>query len=122
MVYAIVTANDVGWMSLAYTSVLTAAVSNARKEERISVRAREYKLPNWLCACLAVMVGLASGQTQELQSIGVGYVNVLNGSFHMEFIGAAPVSAAAVVLSLVSIRRSSLTPPQPQKKVSTMDQ
>jgi hypothetical protein len=58
------------------------------------------------------MVGLASGQTEALQSIGVGHVNALNGGFHLAFIGAALISAAAVVLALVSIRRS---PPPSQQ-------
>ena len=55
---------------------------------------------------LAIMVGLASGQTESLQSIGRGQVDALNGGFHLAFIGAAVISAAAVVLSVVSIRRS----------------
>lgn len=51
------------------------------------------------------MVGLASGQTEILQNIGVEHLIALNDGFHLAFIGAALVSAAAVILSLISIKR-----------------
>ena len=106
-------------MSLAYIPVLTAAVSNARKEETglaSGLVNTSYQIGSALG--LAVMVGLASGQTELLQSIGVGHVNALNGGFHLAFVGAALISAAAVVLSVVSIRRSSLSS-QIQENFST---
>jgi sugar phosphate permease len=94
--------------------VLTAAVSNVRKEETglaSGLVNTSYQIGSALG--LAVMVDLASGQTELLQSIGVGYVNALNDGFHLAFIGAALISAAVVVLSVVSIRRS---PPPPQQQ------
>jgi MFS family permease len=107
-------------MSLAYIPVLTAAVSNARKEETglaSGLVNTSYQIGSALG--LAIMVGLASGQTELLQSIGIGQVNALNGGFHAAFIGAALVSAAAAVLSVVSIRTSSALPSQLQKNTST---
>ena len=95
-------------MSLAYIPVLTSAISNAGKEETglaSGLVNTSYQIGSALDP--AIMVGLASGQTEALQSIGVGYVNALNGGFHLAFIGAGLISAAAVVLSMVSIRRSS---------------
>ena len=102
-------------MSLAYIPVLTAAVSNARKEDTglaSGLVNTSYQIGSALG--LAIMVGLASGQTEALQSIGVGYVNALNSGFHLAFIGAALVSAVAVIISLVSIKRP-LPPSQLQK-------
>jgi hypothetical protein len=100
-------------MSLAYIPVLTAAVSNARNEETglaSGLVNTSYQIGSALG--LAIMVGLASGQTELLRSIGVGQVHSLNGGFHLAFIGTALISAAAVVLSVVSIRRS---PPPSQQ-------
>jgi predicted MFS family arabinose efflux permease len=71
-------------MSLAYIPVLTAAVSNARKEETglaSGLVNTSYQIGSALG--LAIMVGLASGQTEALQSIGVGHLNALNGGFHL---------------------------------------
>jgi EmrB/QacA subfamily drug resistance transporter len=101
-------------MSLSYIPVLTAAISNARKEETglaSGLVNTSYQIGSALG--LAIMVGLASGQTETLQNIGVGQVNALNGGFQLAFIGAALVSAAAVILSVVSIRRS---PPAPSQR------
>jgi MFS family permease len=106
-------------MSLAYIPVLTAAVSNARKEETglaSGLVNTGYQIGSALG--LAIMVGLASSQTETLQSIGVGHVNALNGGFHVAFIGAALVSAAAVILSVMLIRRSA-PPSQLQGNAST---
>ncbi len=106
-------------MSLAYIPVLTAAVSNARKEETglaSGLVNTGYQIGSALG--LAILVGLASSQTETLQSIGVGHVNALNGGFHVAFIGAALVSAAAVILSVMLIRRSA-PPSQLQGNAST---
>ena len=95
-------------MSLAYIPVLTAAVSNARKEETglaSGLVNTTYQIGSALG--LAIMVGLASGHTEALQSIGVGHANALNGGFHVAFIGAALITAAAVIISLISIRSTS---------------
>src|SRR5919202_58727 len=95
-------------MSLAYIPVLTAAVSNARKEETglaSGLVNTSYQIGSALG--LAIMVGLASSQTEALQNIGVGDVNALNGGFHVAFIGAALITAAAVIISLISIRSTS---------------
>src|ERR671933_49255 len=95
-------------MSLAYIPVLTAAVSNVRKEETglaSGLVNTSYQIGSALG--LAIMVGLASSQTEALQNIGVGDVNALNGGFHVAFIGAALITAAAVIISLISIRSTS---------------
>src|ERR671933_88940 len=95
-------------MSLAYIPVLTAAVSNVRKEETglaSGLVNTSYQIGSALG--LAVMVDLASGHTEALQSIGVGHANALNGGFHVAFIGAALITAAAVIISLISIRSTS---------------
>ena len=59
-------------MPLAYIPVLTAAVSNARKEETgltSGLVNTSYQIGSALG--LAIMVGLASGQTEALQNIEV---------------------------------------------------
>jgi MFS family permease len=105
-------------MSLAYIPVLTSAISNARKEETglaSGLVNTSYQIGSALG--LAIMVGLASTQTEMLQSIGVAHVPALNGGFHLAFIGAGLIPAVAVVLSIVSIRRSSKPLSQQQENL-----
>ena len=94
-------------MSLAYIPVLTAAVSNIRKEESglgSGLVNTSYQIGSALG--LAIMVAIASGHTETLQNIGIEQIAALNRGFHLAFIGAMVVSIIAAVLILVSIKKT----------------
>lgn len=93
-------------MSLAYIPVLTAAVSNIRKEESglgSGLVNTSYQIGSALG--LAIMVAISSGHTETLQNIGIEQIAALNRGFHLAFIGATVVSIIAAVLILVSIKK-----------------
>lgn len=103
-------------MSLAYIPVLTAAVSNIRKEESglgSGLVNTSYQIGSALG--LAIMVAISSGHTETLQNIGIEQIAALNRGFHLAFIGATVVSIIAAVLILVSIKKIQ----QPEKLSST---
>ena len=93
-------------MSLAYIPVLTAAVSNIRKEESglgSGLVNTSYQIGSALG--LAIMVAISSGHTETLQNIGIEQIAALNRGFHLAFIGATVVSIIAAVLILISIKK-----------------
>ena len=93
-------------MSLAYIPVLTAAVSNIRKEESglgSGLVNTSYQIGSALG--LAIMVAISSGHTETLQNIGIEQIAALNRGFHLAFIGATVVSIIAAILILVSIKK-----------------
>jgi EmrB/QacA subfamily drug resistance transporter len=93
-------------MSLAYIPVLTAAVSNIRKEESglgSGLVNTSYQIGSALG--LAIMVAISSGHTETLQNIGIEQIAALNSGFHLAFIGATVVSIIAAVLIIVSIKK-----------------
>jgi EmrB/QacA subfamily drug resistance transporter len=93
-------------MSLAYIPVLTAAVSNIRKEESglgSGLVNTSYQIGS--AVGLAIMVAIASGHTETLQNIGIEQMDALNSGFHLAFIGATVVSIIAAILILVSIKK-----------------
>jgi len=103
-------------MSLAYIPVLTAAVSNIRKEDSglgSGLVNTSYQIGSALG--LAIMVAISSGHTETLQNIGIEQIAVLNRGFHLAFIGAMVVSIIAAVLILLSIKKIQ----QPEKLSST---
>ena len=103
-------------MSLAYIPVLTAAVSNIRKEESglgSGLVNTSYQIGSALG--LAIMVAISSGHTETLQNIGIEQIAALNRGFHLAFIGATVVSIISAVLILVSIKKIQ----QPEKLSST---
>jgi len=102
-------------MSLAYIPVLTAAVSNIRKEDSglgFGLVNTSYQIGSALG--LAIMVAIASGHTETLQNIGIEQIAALNRGFHLGFIGAMVVSIIAAVLILVSTKKT-----QQQEKLSS---
>lgn len=102
-------------MSLAYIPVLTAAVSNIRKEDSglgFGLVNTSYQIGSALG--LAIMVAIASGYTETLQNIGIEQIAALNRGFHLAFIGAMVVSIIAAVLILVSTKKT-----QQQEKLSS---
>src|SRR5919107_387672 len=104
-------------MSLAYIPVLTAAVSNIRKEESglgSGLVNTSYQIGSALG--LAIMVAIASGHTETLQNIGIEQIAALNRGFHLAFIGATVVSIIAAVLIIVSIKKI-----QQPEKLSSAD-
>jgi Na+/melibiose symporter-like transporter len=103
-------------MSLAYIPVLTAAVSNIRKEESglgSGLVNTSYQIGSALG--LAIMVAISSGHTETLQNLGIEQIPALNRGFHLAFIGATIVSIIAAVLIIVSIKKIQ----QPEKLSST---
>lgn len=80
-------------MSLAYIPVLTAAISNAHKEQTGLVSGlvnTSYQIGSALG--LAIIVAVASNQTETLDNIGLPSIEALNGGFHSAFIVGAIIS------------------------------
>jgi EmrB/QacA subfamily drug resistance transporter len=96
-----------GGMSLAYIPVLMAAVSHAKKEESglaSGIVNTSYQIGSALG--LAIMVAVASAYTLQAEDSGVGSIDALNNGFHLAFIGAAIVAAAAAAIAWVAIKKS----------------
>jgi EmrB/QacA subfamily drug resistance transporter len=92
-------------MSFSYIPVLTSAVANAKKED-VGVASglvnTTYQIGSALG--LAIMVSIATMQSEALVNIGIRSLDALNNGFHLAFIGAAFVSAVAAIVSLKSIK------------------
>ncbi|HJS83224.1 MAG TPA: hypothetical protein VJ742_10370, partial [Nitrososphaera sp.] len=55
---------------------------------------------------LAIIVALASAQTLHESSSGLELVDAMNSGFHIAFIAAAIVTAAAAVVAWLAIKKS----------------
>jgi EmrB/QacA subfamily drug resistance transporter len=96
-----------GGMSLAYIPVLTAAVSNARREESglaSGIVNTSYQIGSALG--LAIMVAVASAATLQAENNRVGSIDALNTGFHLAFIGAAIVAVAAAAVAMTKIKKA----------------
>ena len=96
-----------GGMSLAYIPVLMSAVSHARQEESglaSGIVNTSYQIGSALG--LAIIVALASAQTLHESSSGLELVDAMNSGFHIAFIAAAIVAAAAAVVAWLAIKKS----------------
>src|SRR5215216_2666331 len=92
-------------MSLAYIPVLTVAISNAHKEQiglASGLVNTSYQIGSALG--LAIIVAVASSQTETLENIGLPYVEALNGGFHYAFIVGAIISAIATAVAVIGLR------------------
>ena len=92
-------------MSLAYTPVLTAAISNAQKEQTglaSGLVNTSYQIGSALG--LAIIVAVASSQTEALGNIGLPSIEALNGGFHTAFIVGAIISVIATTLTVLRLR------------------
>ena len=92
-------------MSLAYIPVLTAAISNARKEQiglASGLVNTSYQIGSALG--LAIIVAIASSQTETFENIGLPSVEALNGGFHTAFIVGAIISVIATAVAVIGLR------------------
>lgn len=92
-------------MSFAYIPALTAAVTNAKKEDTSIASGlvnTTYQISSALG--LAITVAIASTHTEILTKIGTANLEAINNGFHLAFIGAAIVTAIATTISLIYIK------------------
>jgi EmrB/QacA subfamily drug resistance transporter len=92
-------------MSLAYIPVLTAAISNTHKEQTglaSGLVNTSYQIGSALG--LAIIVAIASSQTETLRNIEVPSIEALNGGFHTAFIVGAVISVIATAVVVIGLR------------------
>lgn len=92
-------------MSLAYIPVLTAAISNAHKEHTglaSGLVNTSYQIGSALG--LAIIVAVASNQTETLDNIGLPSIEALNGGFHSAFIVGAIISIIATAVVVIGLK------------------
>lgn len=92
-------------MSLAYIPVLTAAISNAHKEQTglaSGLVNTSYQIGSALG--LAIIVAVASNQTETLDNIGLPSIEALNGGFHSAFIVGAIISIIAIAVVVIGLK------------------
>jgi EmrB/QacA subfamily drug resistance transporter len=92
-------------MSLAYIPVLTAAISNAHKEQTglaSGLVNTSYQIGSALG--LAIIVAIASNQTETLDNIGLPSIEALNGGFHSAFIVGAIISIIATAVVVIGLK------------------
>jgi EmrB/QacA subfamily drug resistance transporter len=92
-------------MSLAYIPVLTAAISNTHKEQTglaSGLVNTSYQIGSALG--LAIIVAIASSQTETLENIGLPSVEALNGGFHSAFIVGAIISVIATAVAVIGLK------------------
>jgi hypothetical protein len=94
-------------MSLAYIPVLTAAISNTYKEQTglaSGLVNTSYQIGSALG--LAIIVAIASNQTETLENIGLPSIEAINGGFHSAFIVGAIISVIATALVVIGLKMS----------------
>jgi len=92
-------------MSLAYIPVLTAAISNTHKEQTglaSGLVNTSYQIGSALG--LAIIVAIASNQTETLENVGLPSIEALNGGFHSAFIVGAIISAIATAVVVIGLK------------------
>src|SRR5918997_1682814 len=92
-------------MSLAYIPVLTAAISNTHKEQTglaSGLVNTSYQIGSALG--LAIIVAIASSQTETLDNIGLPSIEALNGGFHSAFIVGAIISMIATAVVVIGLK------------------
>src|ERR671914_606943 len=92
-------------MSLAYIPVLTAAISNTHKEQTglaSGLVNTSYQIGSALG--LAIIVAIASNQTETLENIGLPSIEAINGGFHSAFIVGAIISVIATAVVLIGLK------------------
>ncbi|HZA63345.1 MAG TPA: MFS transporter [Nitrososphaeraceae archaeon] len=92
-------------MSLAYIPVLTAAISNTHKEQTglaSGLVNTSYQIGSALG--LAIIVAIASSQTETLENIGLPSIETLNGGFHSAFIVGAIISVIAMAVAVIGLK------------------
>jgi hypothetical protein len=93
-------------MSLAYIPVLTAAISNTSKEQTglaSGLVNTSYQIGSALG--LAIIVAIASSQTETLENIGFPSIEALNGGFHSGFFVGAFISGIATAIVVIGLKK-----------------
>ena len=94
-------------MSFAYIPALTAAISNAKKEDTgiaSGLVNTTYQIGSALG--LAITVAIASTHTETLTKIGTANLEAINNGFHLAFISAAIITAIGAIISLIYLKTS----------------
>jgi EmrB/QacA subfamily drug resistance transporter len=92
-------------MSMAYIPVLTAAVSDTRKEQTglaSGLVNTSYQIGSALG--LAIVVALATSQTEILENIGLPSIEALNNGFHLAFVVGGIISTIAAIIAIAGLR------------------
>jgi EmrB/QacA subfamily drug resistance transporter len=92
-------------ISIAYIPVLTAAISSTHKEQTglaSGLVNTSYQIGSALG--LAIIVALASSQTETLENIGMPSIEALNNGFHLAFIAGGIISAIAAIIAITRLR------------------
>jgi MFS family permease len=92
-------------MSIAYIPVLTAAISNTHKEQTglaSGLVNTSYQIGSALG--LAIIVALASSQTETLENIGLPFIEALSNGFNLAFIAGGIISMVAAIIAIVSLK------------------
>jgi EmrB/QacA subfamily drug resistance transporter len=92
-------------MSMAYIPVLTVAISNTHREQTglaSGVVNTSYQIGSALG--LAIVVALATSQTESLENIGLPPIEAFNNGFHLAFIAAGIFSTIAAIIAIGGLR------------------
>jgi MFS family permease len=92
-------------MSLAYIPVLTAAISNTHKEQTgLASGLVNTSYQTGSALGLAIIVAIASSQTEILGNLGLPSIEALNGGFHIAFIVGVIISVIATTVVVIGLR------------------
>jgi EmrB/QacA subfamily drug resistance transporter len=103
-------------MSLAYIPTLMSAVSHAKKQESglaSGIVNTSYQVGSAIG--LAIMVAIASAQTLQDETNGIGSIDAASNGFHLAFLTAAAVAAIAAITALVAIKTKPNKDPEEDK-------
>jgi EmrB/QacA subfamily drug resistance transporter len=99
------TPNSSGDIENTYIPVLTAAISNTHKEQTglaSGLVNTSYQIGSALG--LAIIVAIASNQTETLENIRLPSIEAINGGFHSAFIVGAIISVIATALVIIGLK------------------
>ena len=91
-------------MSMSYIPVLTAAISNTHREQTglaSGLVNTSYQIGSALG--LAIIVALASSQTETLKNIGLPSIEALNDGFHLAFVVGGIISTIAAIIAIAGL-------------------
>jgi MFS family permease len=91
-------------MSMAYIPVLTATISNTSREQTglaSGLVNTSYQIGSALG--LAIIVALASSQTETLKNIGLPSIEALNDGFHLAFVVGDIISTIAAIITMTGL-------------------
>jgi sugar phosphate permease len=89
---------------MAYIPVLTATISNTSREQTglaSGLVNTSYQIGSALG--LAIIVALASSQTETLKNIGLPSIEALNDGFHLAFVVGDIISTIAAIITMTGL-------------------